>query len=145
MVIKVYDSFNRITGLEIEKVAKFLHTHLGKYGDDLSSIRKAIEYALKDRAGLGGKVLLAFEEDEIIGAVVVNKTGMEGYIPENILVYIASHADHRGKGVGKKLMEATIEHSPGDIALHVEHNNPAKHLYEKLGFKNPYLEMRLKR
>lgn len=145
MVIKVYDSFNTITALEIETIAKFLHKHLGEYGDELSAIRKAIEYALKQRAGLGGKVLVAYDQDEIVGTVVVNKTGMDEYIPENILVYIATHAERRGKGIGKQLMEATIEHSPGDIALHVEHDNPAKFLYEKMGFTNPYLEMRLKR
>jgi ribosomal protein S18 acetylase RimI-like enzyme len=31
----------------------------------------------------------------------------------------------------------------GNIALHVEPDNPAKILYEKLGFTNKYLEMRL--
>ena len=70
---------------------------------------------------------------------------MGGYIPENILVYIATHKAHRGEGIGKKLMEATLLHANGDIALHVEQNNPAKFLYEKFGFTNPYLEMRLKR
>ena len=30
-----------------------------------------------------------------------------------------------------------------DVALHVEPDNPAKKLYERLGFTNKYLEMRL--
>jgi ribosomal protein S18 acetylase RimI-like enzyme len=70
---------------------------------------------------------------------------MSGYIPENILVYIATHKDFRGKGLGKKLMQEAINFAKGDIALHVEANNPAKYLYEKLGFTAPYLEMRLKK
>jgi ribosomal protein S18 acetylase RimI-like enzyme len=68
---------------------------------------------------------------------------MEDYIPENILVYIAVDGDYRGKGIGKKLMEKTIEQADGNIALHVEPDNPAKYLYEKMGFTNKYLEMRL--
>ncbi len=70
---------------------------------------------------------------------------MKEYIPENILVYIAVHRDQRGKGLGKKLMNETLLYAKGDIALHVEHDNPAKFLYEKIGFDNKYLEMRLKR
>ena len=70
---------------------------------------------------------------------------MSGYIPENILVYIATDKNSRGKGLGKILMAKTIDITQGDIALHVEADNPAKHLYEKMGFTNPYLEMRLKK
>jgi len=67
---------------------------------------------------------------------------MKGYIPENILVYIAVHKELRGKGIGKELMNKAIQTAHGDIALHVEDDNPAKYLYESVGFKNPYLEMR---
>ena len=70
---------------------------------------------------------------------------MSGFIPEHILVYIAVHAEYRGQGLGKQLMEHIIEATDGDIALHVEADNPAKHLYEKYGFTNKYLEMRLKK
>ena len=82
-------------------------------------------------------------EKELVGVVVINQTGMEGYIPENILVYIATHNGYRGKGIGKKLMQKAIETTKGNIALHVEPDNPARLLYEKLGFTNKYLEMRL--
>lgn len=90
-------------------------------------------------------MLLLKEQDEILGTVVINRTGMSGYIPENILVYIAVNGNYRGKGLGRKIMTRAIELSDGDIALHVEPDNPAKFLYEKLGFENKYLEMRLKK
>ena len=41
------------------------------------------------------------ENDKIKGFVVMNKTRMKGYIPENTLVYIAVHQELRGQGVGK--------------------------------------------
>ena len=72
----------------------------------------------------------------------MNRTGMDGYIPENILVYIAVDAAKRGNGIGKQLMEAAIDRSQGDIALHVEYENPAKRLYERIGFGSKYAEMR---
>jgi GNAT superfamily N-acetyltransferase len=140
-----YDAFNRITPVQIDRVVNFLFTHLEEYGDSKSAIRKAINYAAKERTGLGGYVFTVEENDNIIGAVVINKTGMDEYIPENILVYIATHKEYRGKGIGKKIMRYAIENSKGDIALHVEKDNPAQFLYKKLGFTTPYLEMRLKK
>ena len=86
---------------------------------------------------------MAQHDDVVTGAVVVNKTGMSGYIPENILVYIATHHDYRGKGIGKMLMEEVVNLCEGSIALHCEPDNPARKLYEKLGFTSKYLEMRL--
>jgi len=138
-------TWNGASSIEMEQLVRFLYENLDEYGDTRSAIRKAIEYAAKERSGLGGYIFTVENNGEIAGAVVVNKTGMDEYIPENILVYIAVHQSHRGKGLGKMLMEYTLENCKGDIALHVEADNPAKHLYEKFGFKNPYLEMRLKR
>lgn len=131
----------------IEKniIRDFLYENLQEYGDNKEDIAKAIDYSLNKGITPGGFVVVGRENGEIVGAVVVNHTGMEGYIPENILVYIATHKDKRGKGYGKKLMEATIENASGSIALHVEPENPAKFLYEKMGFTNKYLEMRLTR
>ncbi|HAH36836.1 MAG TPA: GNAT family N-acetyltransferase, partial [Algoriphagus sp.] len=91
----------------------------------------------------GGFVVIARENGKIVGTLVMNKTGMSGYIPENILVYIAVDASQRGKGIGGKIMDMAIKMANGAIALHVEPDNPAKKLYERLGFTNKYLEMRL--
>lgn len=89
--------------------------------------------------------MLLMEDEGIKGAVVINRTGMSGYIPENILVYIATDKNTRGKGLGTRLLKDVLEHAQGDIALHVDENNNARKLYEKFGFTTPYLEMRLKR
>lgn len=131
-----HDTFSK------DAVADFLFKHLDEYGDQRADILKAINYAFAEKPGQNGFVVVGEEQGEIVGAVVINETGMEGYIPENILVYIAVHHKMRGKGAGKSLMKATINRARGGIALHVEPNNPALHLYEKLGFTNKYLEMR---
>ena len=128
-----------------QQVVNFLYTSLEEYGDEKKDINKAIDFALNKNGITGGIVLVAYDADAIVGAVVLNETGMGGYIPENILVYIATDPAQRGKGIGKKLMQAAIDLTNGDIAMHVEPENPAKKLYEKLGFTNKYLEMRLKK
>ncbi len=146
MKFKIYNPNTKMSTLEKLNATEFLYKHLEQYGDAKQDIEKAIDYSLKEIPSFGGFVLEGYDDNEnIVGAVVINKTGMNGYIPENILVYIAVDNSLRGKGYGKSLMKKAIELTEGDVALHVEKDNPAKFLYEKVGFTNPYLEMRLKK
>jgi len=142
---KIYDPSTKMSTLDKLNAVDFLHKNLEQYGDEKTDIEKAIEYSLKEITSFGGFILKAFDKEKLVGIVVINKTGMSGYIPENILVYIAVDNSQRGKGYGKSLMNKAIELSEGNIALHVEKDNPARFLYEKVGFTNPYLEMRLKK
>jgi GNAT superfamily N-acetyltransferase len=145
MKIQYFDFNNPLSQDEKSTLIDFLHTHLDQYGDPREHIKNCIEFATKEIISFGGFILVSPDVTNPIAAVVINNTGMRGYIPEHILVYIATHRDHRGKGLGKQLVQSAIEKADGDIALHVEAENPAKFLYEKLGFTNPYLEMRLKK
>lgn len=142
---KIFNATTKPNSKEKSDLVDFLFQHLEQYGDPKADIEKAINYALKETPSFGGFVLASYHEDEVSGAVVVNQTGMDGYIPENILVYIATHKEHRGKGLGKKLMKKTLEFAKGDVALHVEPDNPARFLYEKVGFSSKYVEMRFHR
>ncbi len=145
---KIYNTGTSITSKEKEDTIQFLFEHLDQYGDKKEDITKAINFALKinDPAlqpmPLGGFILNGIKDDKIVSSVVVNKTGMSGYIPENILVYIATHMDYRGQGIGKQLMKEALGVAEGNVALHVEPDNPARFLYEKIGFTSKYLEMR---
>ena len=145
MNYKYYSSIEILTTLERQNIIKFLYEHLDEFGDSKEDIDRAIDYAMSSAPMAGGFILTATDKGKLAGVVVMNKTGMKGYIPENILVYIAVHRDQRGKGLGKALMNETLIYAKGDIALHVEPENPARYLYEKVGFDNKYLEMRLKR
>jgi ribosomal protein S18 acetylase RimI-like enzyme len=126
-----------------QTIANFLFTHLDHYGDKVEDILKCIAYAMNPEKG--GNIIVGLNDGKIVGVVILNHTGMKDFIPENILVYIAVDNGQRGKGFGKKLMQKAIDTAEGNIALHVEPDNPAKGLYEKLGFTNKYLEMRLKK
>lgn len=140
--IQAFSETNKPSTQEKINMVDFLFEHLENYGDKKADIEKAINYALKEYTSFGGFILVSSENHEITGTVVVNQTGMKGYIPENILVYIATHNQHRGKGIGKQLMQETINKASGNIALHVEPDNPARFLYEKFGFTTKYIEMR---
>lgn len=140
---RIFNSSNPISEEERSEVIDFLHTHLDQFRDTKEAIGKCMAYAMNEISCPGGFVLRAKLDDDIVGIVIINKTGMEGYIPENILVYIAVDKKFRGKGYGKELMLKAIDLTQGSVKLHVEHDNPARFLYEKLGFTNKYMEMRL--
>ena len=125
-----------------EKFINFLYTHLDKFGDSKEAIGKSIDYAFSEEKGCGGFLLAAYNGDELIGALVMNNTGMSGYIPENVLVYVAVDSRFRGKGFGREIVNKAISLADGDVKLHVEYENPAKRLYERIGFTTKYAEMR---
>lgn len=143
MDINVYDKNNPLDQFSEDDVVQFLYEALERFGDPKTDIQRCLNYALENISSFGGKVIIASENEKIGGAVIINNTGMKGYIPEHILVYIAVGPDQRGKGLGKTLMKKAEEVTEGDIALHVEEDNPALHLYQKVGYENKYLEMRL--
>lgn len=145
--INTYSPDNLATEEIKNQIVNFLFESLEQYGDPKQDIEKCLDYAFGKNNKPGGMVLSAINSNtqKIVGAVIINKTGMDGYIPENILVYIATDKHMRGKGVGKQLIETAINLSDGNMALHCEPDNPAKFLYEKLGFTSKYLEMRLQK
>jgi phosphinothricin acetyltransferase len=84
-------------------------------------------------------VLYAEERDEIVGmasmAFYKVLSGYKGWI-EDVVV----HTDHRGKGIGKKMMEALIEEGKrralDEMLLFTGHHRlPAIQLYTGLGFR----------
>ncbi|MBC8525349.1 MAG: GNAT family N-acetyltransferase [Candidatus Cloacimonetes bacterium] len=143
--LNIYTYSKKPSNKEKELIVKFLFENLEQFGDPERDILKAVDYALNEYHSFGGMILTTKIDNELVGVAVINYTGMKWYIPENILVYIATHKKYRGKGIGKFLMQKAIEMTDGDIALHVEPDNPARFLYEKVGFTSKYLEMRYKK
>ncbi|CAH8295030.1 ribosomal protein S18 acetylase RimI-like enzyme [Mariniflexile fucanivorans] len=145
MTIKTFDAFTRLSINDINRITNFLFEYSDEARDTKSAIRKSLLYAAKEIPGLGGYVFVMEYKNEIIGATVVNKTGMNEYIPENILVYIAVETSFREKGIAKALIAHTIAYCDGDISKHINKDNPAIKLFEKQGFKTRNIEMRLVR
>jgi ribosomal protein S18 acetylase RimI-like enzyme len=139
-ILKSKSDYNEFLNQEV--LTDFLHIHLDKFRDSKSAINKALDYAFSEESGKGGFVIAAMLDNELAGCLVMNNTGMSEFIPENILVYIAVHENQRGKGLGGKIIRKAFEIAEGDIKLHVEYDNPAKRLYERLGFTTKYAEMR---
>lgn len=125
-----------------DRLAAFLHESLKPYQDTVGDIRRGIDDAFEERGGRCGFILLAAEDQNLRGALVMLRTGMSGYVPENLLLFVAVAPEARGRGIGKRLVRRALELAEGRVKLHVEYDNPAKHLYERLGFETKYAEMR---
>ncbi|WP_439129376.1 GNAT family N-acetyltransferase [Polaribacter sp.] len=145
MTIQTFDAFNRLSLYDITRITNFLHIYSGDFKDTKSGIRKSLMYAAKEIPGLGGAVFLIENDNEIIAALVINKTGMNEYISENLLVNLAVKDEYRKKGIAKKLITYAKDYCIGDISLHINKSNTAMQLFEKEGFKETNIEMRLKK
>lgn len=142
--IKKINTENDFNNISKSEFIDFLYTHLDRFGDPKEDINKCLNYAFSKEKSEGGFALAAFYENKLVGALIMNKTGMSGYIPEWILVYVAVDASYRGRGFGRQIVEESFKHCDGDVKLHVEYDNPAKRLYERIGFTTKYAEMRYK-
>lgn len=128
--------------IDPDKLAAFLYESLKPYEDPLPEVRRGITDALAPRTGDPGFVLIAEIDQKVVGALIMLRTGMKGYIPENLLLMVATDPSTRGKGVGSQVIKRSFELANGDVKLHVEYDNPAKRLYERLGMTSKYAEMR---
>jgi ribosomal-protein-alanine N-acetyltransferase len=129
-------------GVSVDSLAQFLHEVMKPYNDPVPDVKRGIEYALSDAPGQGGFIHFVTREQELLGAVVILSTGMSGYVPENLLLFVAMRPELRGQGIGGKLIKRALARCEGQVKLHVEPDNPARRLYDRLGFSSNYVEMR---
>ncbi len=128
--------------ITIESLAKFIYDNIKPYEDTLEDTKRAVEVAIDSDQPKGAFILLAEKNRKPLGALIMLRTGMKGYVPENILLMVCVHPSTRGKGVGGMLIRRSLELADGNVKLHVEYDNPAKKVYEKIGFTTKYAEMR---
>lgn len=131
------------TWVNMEALVEFFHEQMKPYHDTPPDVRRGLEYAFDEQRG--GFIVLAHSHGELQGGLVMLDTRMGGYIPRNLLLFVAVLPSLRGRGIGRQLIDRAATVCNGPIKLHVEHDNPARHLYERVGFKSKYLEMRWER
>lgn len=105
---------------------------------------------VRRRYSVGGRIIFGFlgllrkepirffiaeENGKVVGTIMIEKRRKLGYLGT-----VTVHPDFRRKGIATKLMETAINYARkrkiANTILHViSTNNPAKGLYQKLGFK----------
>ncbi len=142
-IVAVNHSRELPEGLTMETLSVFFHETMKPYHDTIEDVHRGLEYAFDSKRG--GFLVLATKNERPVGGLVMLDTHMGGYVPKNLLLFIAVDPAMRGQGLGRRLIEQAASLCNGPIKLHVEPDNPAVRLYQRAGFETRYLEMRWNR
>ena len=139
-VAQSVEALARVAG--ISDLAHSIYQWMRPYADTLADCRQGVLDALENRPAPGGFVICATDSEDFVGVLVMLRTGMSGYIPPNLLLFLAVKPSRRRRGIATLLVQRALEITSGSVKLHVEADNPARFLYEKIGFNPAYLDMR---
>lgn len=138
----IYNAFSGISPSDQNALVRFLLEHSENVTK--KGIEEAIEYAVKSKPSFGGFIMAAHQNGKLVAVVVANRTGMGGYVPNNIFVFVTQHREFlHEEDQMLSLLRKAISYADGDVALHVKPDNPTLELFKKIGFEAQYLELRL--
>lgn len=82
---------------------------------------------------------LVVEQDAVGRREPIGRLYVDRWKDEIRLVDIALLPEHRGAGLGRKILELLLDEGRErkvPVSIHVEYNNPALRLYKRLGFRH---------
>jgi len=139
----MYNAFTKVPLYERTSLINFLKDNSENKEVSVQMVKEAVDYAIKEIPSFGGFILTAKEEGKMVGAIVVNKTGLNGGNPKHRVIYLAIHPDFHQNGIGSELIKKAVHFAKGDISLRVNYGSDTVELYKLLGFQPKYVEMRL--
>ena len=141
--IKVFTPFEGMSMFELDRASTFFEKYSNDDNTDYSSVSKIIQAAIKQIPSFGGFIMLAYEGLDIVGGVVVNKTGMYANLPTNVLVYFTLKDFTTYKEIAEDLLKRAIDHSQGEISVFWTPDNPMFNFLKDRGFVENTTELRL--
>ena len=139
--VQCYDAFSGLGPGERIALVNFIHRSSEE--EDRGVIREAIDYALKNKPSFGGFIFVCWQERRPIACVLVNKTGMSGFLPSHLLVYASLDKEFHGQPeILDDLVRKTTRRCKGEVALHLKPDSPSLPLFQALGFQEHYVELR---
>ena len=141
--LELFTPFDKPTYSTTTQMIGFLHNHSNEVSRrNKEDIRKSIEYALKERASLGGYIVVIKNDNKLVGVSILNKTGLEGIMPDYILSHMAiDNKFGKGSSWEQILLKKTLELCNGNVAFLVQANNPMVDACIEQGFEYKRLEL----
>lgn len=121
--VEVYSSYQPITSKRKAELTQFMLLHYNPTPLLKQHIQQAMTYALKDASLLrgsyshGGIVLIAVTDDQLVGGLIANRTGLMDFLPQTLVSFIATETDYRQKGIAGHLIEHCKKFLPGTMAI----------------------------
>jgi hypothetical protein len=128
-----------------ERITRFILDNASESDLNYEAVWRSVEYALSMSKNQGGFILVAREDGDMTGVLVMNRTRMEDYMPENILIHLVIGPHVEKNETGLKLLQKGIEITQGNLAVRLNKDHPDLSLYEVMGFRERYVEYQLQR
>jgi [ribosomal protein S18]-alanine N-acetyltransferase len=141
--IHLYNAYSGLHAMEQIALLNFFKQNAPE--TDNVAIQEALDCALKNKPSFGGFVLTHTLQGKIVAALVVNKTGMQCFKSENLLVLATLHQDYANHPeLLETLINKAIYQSDGDISFYAKSKNPAIMMAKRMGFNEQYVELKFK-
>ena len=102
---------------------------------DKSVITHLVDSALKEISSFGGFLVTEENQEEVLGVMIVNNTGMEGYMPNNLIVLGAFLPNSGKEGSKKRILQKIMHITRGEAALLVKNSYQPENFLTSLGLK----------
>jgi len=112
-----YDAFSGMNCSKKMALVDFLCSVNEIPKSEKNKITQSVEYAIKDTASFGGFIVALEKEQKILGAVVVNKSGMGGLLPAHLVVVHGVAPILAQEEIIALLLKEANKYSRGDIAV----------------------------
>ena len=132
---KLYHAFPPLSMRKKTELVNFLNTYQENPELDLSIIKHLVDYALKEIYSFGGFIVTEEDDQKIIGVMVINNTGMQGYMPNNLIVASAFIPGMLMQGARKRLIQKVMHFTKGDTAYLINSPQEKEQLQKNLGIK----------
>jgi len=141
--IRLYNAGTDMDQWEKAAVMQFLYAH--GMGISYQAARNAVDCVLKHTPSFGGFILADWAGPRLRALVMVNRTGMSGFGPDNLISFAVVHEEEElpvSMFLLERLIRQAINLSDGEIAFHLPKKHPAIKLFQQLGFQQEYVELR---
>ena len=113
----LYDAYTGIGVPKKKALIGFLRQYSNVAWIKPEGIQKAVEYAVKETPSFGGFIVTVEKDHQILAALIVNKTGMQGYLAEHIIVMNAIMPEYMDSSIMHELLRKAYGVAKGDIAM----------------------------